>query len=73
MLISLRENNKPRFWGGQDLTALEGNASVYQVYPVSRITREGRAEILRAWGPGFELEGAGGGKGGGNLICARKL
>ena len=25
------------------MTAVEGNASVYQVYPVSRITGEGRA------------------------------
>ena len=40
---------------------MEGNSSVYQVYPVSRITGEGRAEISRAWGPGFEQEGAGGG------------
>ena len=37
---------------------MEGNASVYQAYPVSRITGEGRAEFLRAWGPGFEQEGA---------------
>ena len=37
---------------------MEGNASVYQVYPVSRITHEGRAEFLRAWGPGFEQEEA---------------
>ena len=28
---------------------------------LSRITGEGRAELLRAWGPGFEQEGAGGG------------
>ena len=32
--------------------AVEGNASVYQVYPVSRTTGERRAEISRAWGPG---------------------
>ena len=37
---------------------VEGNASVCQVYPVNRITGEGRAEFLRAWGPGFEQEGA---------------
>ena len=43
---------------------MEGNASVYKVYPVSRITGEGRAEVLRAWGHGFEQEGAGG-RGGG--------
>ena len=38
---------------------MEGNASVYQVHPVSRITGEGRAEFSRAWGAGFEQEGAG--------------
>ena len=43
------------------MTAVEGNASVYQVNPVSRITGEGRAEFLRTWGPGFDHEGAGGG------------
>ena len=77
---SVRGNNKNRFRGGHILTAVEENASVYQVYPVSRITRERRAEFLRARGPGFEQEGAGGG--GLNLcveivkgdsICAWKL
>ena len=29
------------------------------VYPIRRITGEGRAEVLRTWGPGFEQEGAG--------------
>ena len=48
---------------------MEGNASVYQVYPVSRITGEGRAEFLRAWGPGFEQEGSGRGRGAGRYIC----
>ena len=51
---------------GTKLTAVEGKPSVYQVYPVSRITGEGRAEVLRAWGHGFEQEGAklgGGGSG----------
>ena len=33
------------------------------MYPVSRITGERRAEFLRAWGHGFEEEGAGGGAG----------
>ena len=28
---------------------MEGNASVYQVTPVSRIAGEGRAEVLRTW------------------------
>ena len=32
------------------MTAVEENVSVYQVYPVSRITGEGRAELLRALG-----------------------
>ena len=44
---------------------MEGNASVYQGYPVSRITGEGKAEFLRAWRPGFEEEAAGAGGGGG--------
>ena len=66
VLISLcAQTLKPVFEGGQNLTAVEGNASpVHQVYPVvSRITGEGRAEILRAWGAGFE-QGAAGGWGG---------
>ena len=42
---SVRGNYKTRFCGGQNLTAVEGNASVYQVNPVSRITGEGRAEF----------------------------
>ena len=56
---SVRGNNKTRFQGGQNLTAVEGNESVYQVNPASRITAEGRAEFLRTWGPGFDEEGAG--------------
>ena len=32
------------------MTALEGNASVYQVYPVNRITGEGRADRLEGVG-----------------------
>ena len=47
------------------MTAVVGNASSYQVHPVSRITGEGRAEFLRAWGHGFEQDGAVGGGGGG--------
>ena len=53
---------------------------LFQVNPVSRITGEGRVELLRTWGPGFEQEGAGReeGRGGvrdvrGSSICARKL
>ena len=40
---SVRGNYKTRFWGGQNLTSVEGNASVYQVNPVSQMTIEGRA------------------------------
>ena len=44
---------------------MEGNASVYQVNPVSRISGEGRAEFLRTWGPNFDRKRGGrGGKGG---------
>ena len=39
---------------------MEGNASVYQVNPVSRTTGEGRAEILRTWGADFDQKGGGG-------------
>ena len=46
---------------------MEGNASVYQVNPVSRISGEGMAEFLRTWGPDFDQkggrEGGEGGKG----------
>ena len=51
---------------------MEGNASVYHVYPVSGLTGEGKAEFLMAWGAGFRQEGvAGGGDGKGSSICAR--
>ena len=44
---------------------MEGNVPVKKlVYPVSRITGEGRAGFVRASGPGFEQKGAGGGEGG---------
>ena len=56
---SVRGNYKPRFCGGQNLTVVKRNASVYQVNPVSRMTGEGRAEVLRVWGPGFDQKGAG--------------
>ena len=52
---SVRGNYKTRFWGGQNLTGVEGNASVYRVNPISRISGEGRAEFLRTWGPDFDL------------------
>ena len=50
---------------------MEGNASVYQVNPVSRKTGEEMAKVLRTWGPGFDQEGARGEVG--SLICAWKL
>ena len=34
------------------------------MHPASRKTGEGRADILRAWGPRLEQEGARGGRGG---------
>ena len=61
------------------MTGVEGNASIYQVYPLSRITGEGRAEVLRASRPGFEQEGAGGRGGEGETggatqsICADSI
>ena len=58
MLVNLcAETIKPVSEGGQNLTAVEGNASVYQVNPVGRITGEGRAEFLRTWGPDFDQNG----------------
>ena len=39
---------------------MKGNASVYQVYPISLIIGDGRAEFIGAWGSGFEQEEAGG-------------
>ena len=56
------------------MTAVEGNASVYQVCPVSRIIGEGRAEFLRAWGAEFEQEGVVGGERVGQLnLCAETI
>ena len=43
---------------------MEGNASVYQLNPVSRISGEGRAGFLRTWGPDFDQKEAGRGEGG---------
>ena len=42
---------------------MEGNASVYQVNPVSRMSGEGMAEFSRAWGPDFDQKGREGGEG----------
>ena len=52
---------------------MEGNASVYLVNPVSRITGEGRAELIRMWVAGFDREGAGGGGGGGTGGAAQSV
>ena len=56
---SVRGNCKTRFSGGQNLTAVEENPSVYIVNPASRTTGEESAEFSRTWGPGFDKEGAG--------------
>ena len=56
---SVRGNYKTRFGGGQNLTAVERNASVYQVNPVSRITGKGRAKVLTTWGPDIDQKGGG--------------
>ena len=37
---------------------VEKNASIHQVHPVSRVTGERRAEILRSSGPEFEQAGS---------------
>ena len=50
---------------------MEGNASVYQVYSVSPLAGEERAEFLRTWGPGFDQEGPGEGGTGGATQCVR--
>ena len=43
------------------MTAVQGNASVFQVYPVSRTTSEERAECSKGWGTGFGGRAGGGG------------
>ena len=43
---------------GQKMKIVEGNASVCQEHPECRITGEGRAEVLRAWEPGYKQERA---------------
>ena len=42
---SVRGNYKACFWGGQNVTAVEENASVSQLNAVSRISGEERAEF----------------------------
>ena len=49
------------------MRVVEGNTSVYQVYPVSRTTRDGRAEGSKGW---RGLEGVGG-KGISNIFIIR--
>ena len=44
---------------GQNLTAVEENALVYQVNPVSRMNGEERAVFLWTWGPDFVQKGVG--------------
>ena len=62
MLISLcAEAIKPLFLRGTKSDSRGRNCiSLSSEYPVSRITGEGRVEFSRAWGHGFEQEGAGG-------------
>ena len=45
----VRGNYTLRFRGGQTLTALEGNASVYQVYPGSHITGKRSRLYVEDW------------------------
>ena len=54
---SVRGNYKTRICGGQNLTAVEGNASVYQVHAVNRATSEERAEYYGMGGGGVGLRG----------------
>ena len=62
---SVRGNYKTRSWGGQNLTAVEGNVSFYQVNPVSRITGEGGGVVLKDVGAWFWSKASGVGGGGG--------
>ena len=72
MLVNLcAETIKPVSEEDKILTAVEGKASVYQEYPVSRTTGEAREEIFEAWGPG--AGGSGVVEGGEHLICAAAI
>ena len=51
------------------MTGVKGNASVYQVNPVSRITGEGRAEFSRTWGSDFDQKRGGRGGAGSLRRC----
>ena len=55
------------------MTAVEGNASVYQVLYMGRITGEERTDFVRAWGLSLNKRERGGGGERVNSICARKL
>ena len=46
------------------MTAVERNASIYQVNPVGRIPREGKAEFVRRGGLGSTRRYPGGGRAG---------
>ena len=56
----MRGNYKTRLRGGQNLTAVKGNASVNKMNPVSRATGKGRAVFLMTWVAGFDQEGGSG-------------
>ena len=60
----MRGNYKTRFRGAKSLTAVERDASVNQVNPVSRLTGEGRAEFEGHGGLILIKRRAGGGEGG---------
>ena len=50
VLINLcAETIKPVFEGDNNMAAVAGNASVYEVYPVSRVAGEGRAGLTDVW------------------------
>ena len=73
----MRGNYITHLWGGQNLTAVEGNTSVHQVNPVSRITgKSGGGDYVRG-GLILIKRGAGRGEAGrdrwGRSICAWKL
>ena len=76
---SVRGNYKTRFWRGQNVTAVEGNVSFYQVNPVGWITGDGRGGILRDVGAWFWSKASGVGWGGGGrgadgrAFCAWQL
>ena len=71
MLINLCAETIKPVSEGDNISAVEGKASsAYPVYPVSRTTGEGGAEIFQGVGGGGGVVEAGGQARGGNSICA---